>query len=683
MEPLLQKIPLQPLLIAPKEALTRGMTLVRKEMLITNAKNVGHWLNRKTHPQLLIALLVRHIHGINFNQIFMEKESEEIFTKDIFRLGLIRVPAYQRAFAWEEPQLIQFVGDLKECNDLKEFNKNVPYYFGHFILEKSGSGVFEIIDGQQRLTTLILFLMVCNLYKPNPVYEKIFAGFETVNYDESNLKQIQKNIRSQDLEWQLEDFDLSETLNPTLSLKRILFALNFFKNSFKNYKNRKAELFDDFIDDYAAILIDARISYQITLGKAVAVQIFELQNTRGIQLNTIEKVKAKLMKAVYKYSEFEKADENICKIQNEFALIYQLEERTTENSFRGELKLDELLLSHLRVIDNGDKIKIDTNPVKLNSPARGGNREEQIIKYLDEKLYSSENTNGPSSVLYAIKLSEEFRKSIELFADVLPEIDKVNNLIGDVLLFEKDLSSEFFMIISRLPTFVLSDHELLKKWEKFLFNRDFHDKYYGRSIRDKFQDFFIDLVIHDKNKENEYEKRYQLGFRPELMDSKSLQKTVNEFISYNKNNILEKAYYWWQEKMVYVLYKFEKEKKNTNKEYLRLTIKEGRSIEHILPREYSHWIGGKTEDEKKDLINAIEKYINGIGNLLLISKSENSSLSNNHPKDKEYKNIGGTYELHNLTRDRWNDYENWSTIIDERGEEIFNFIEAYFLNETE
>ena len=38
------------------------------------------------------------------------------------------VPAYQRAYAWEEEQIHQFVEDLKE-------HPGGDYYFGHFLLE--------------------------------------------------------------------------------------------------------------------------------------------------------------------------------------------------------------------------------------------------------------------------------------------------------------------------------------------------------------------------------------------------------------------------------------------------------------------------------------------------------------------------------------------------------------------
>lgn len=67
----------------------------------------------------------------------------------------IKVPSYQRAYSWEEKQLEQFIGDVLEIREKK------GYYFGHFIFENENNS-FYVIDGQQRITTYILFLITCD-----------------------------------------------------------------------------------------------------------------------------------------------------------------------------------------------------------------------------------------------------------------------------------------------------------------------------------------------------------------------------------------------------------------------------------------------------------------------------------------------------------------------------------------
>ena len=59
------------------------------------------------------------------------------------------IPAYQRAYTWDKRQFSQFREDLQEC-------AGSDYYLGHFLFEQDGD-TFYVIDGQQRLTTSIIF----------------------------------------------------------------------------------------------------------------------------------------------------------------------------------------------------------------------------------------------------------------------------------------------------------------------------------------------------------------------------------------------------------------------------------------------------------------------------------------------------------------------------------------------
>jgi uncharacterized protein with ParB-like and HNH nuclease domain len=68
------------------------------------------------------------------------------------------VPAYQRAYSWEaEPHLKQLLADLREQPNGRR------YYFGHFLFEaaakpeRSEPNRYLVIDGQQRLTTVVIF----------------------------------------------------------------------------------------------------------------------------------------------------------------------------------------------------------------------------------------------------------------------------------------------------------------------------------------------------------------------------------------------------------------------------------------------------------------------------------------------------------------------------------------------
>lgn len=66
-----------------------------------------------------------------------------------------RIPLYQRPFAWEEDQVRQLLNDLSES---RKNHQDAPYYIGIISVATAldAPGVWDVIDGQQRLTTLIL-----------------------------------------------------------------------------------------------------------------------------------------------------------------------------------------------------------------------------------------------------------------------------------------------------------------------------------------------------------------------------------------------------------------------------------------------------------------------------------------------------------------------------------------------
>ncbi len=172
------------------------------------------------------------------------------------------------------------------------------------------------------------------------------------------------------------------------------------------------------------------------------------------------------------------------------------------------------------------------------------------------------------------------------------------------------------------------------------------------------------------------------GFRKDSMDEGNLPKTVMNFLKINKENILNKAFHFQREKMVYILYKYELSQ-NANFEKLREIIKKGRSVEHILPQAWEWgWIGETNADNisenGKKFHKEIDSIINGLGNLLLLTGSENSSESNRHPKEKVYTSYtGGSYSEHQQNSIKWDDCKEWKNLINSRGELIYDFLRKF------
>jgi len=72
------------------------------------------------------------------------------------------IPDYQRPYAWSEAECRTLWDDIFLFafpeNDHEKFDRNDEYYLGPIVTFKNDAGKMEIIDGQQRLTTLMLLL---------------------------------------------------------------------------------------------------------------------------------------------------------------------------------------------------------------------------------------------------------------------------------------------------------------------------------------------------------------------------------------------------------------------------------------------------------------------------------------------------------------------------------------------
>ncbi|NMC98414.1 MAG: DUF262 domain-containing protein, partial [Bacteroidales bacterium] len=91
------------------------------------------------------------------------KQPKYFSIKELFRTDDYVIPIYQRNYEWGEPEITQLIQDIV---DYLLKSKDTEYYIGSLIVyeRKLGSDVkYEIIDGQQRLTTLTILLDVIKL----------------------------------------------------------------------------------------------------------------------------------------------------------------------------------------------------------------------------------------------------------------------------------------------------------------------------------------------------------------------------------------------------------------------------------------------------------------------------------------------------------------------------------------
>lgn len=116
--------------------------------------------------------------------------------RNILKMDL-RIPPYQRPYKWEKEQVVQLLNDIK--NDLLKIKSNTRYRIGSLILcidaEKVNDdwdGSIDIVDGQQRITTILLILNILESDFESTLYTTLKYN-TSISYDniQANKKVIE------------------------------------------------------------------------------------------------------------------------------------------------------------------------------------------------------------------------------------------------------------------------------------------------------------------------------------------------------------------------------------------------------------------------------------------------------------------------------------------------------------
>ncbi|OPZ92190.1 MAG: hypothetical protein BWY74_01711 [Firmicutes bacterium ADurb.Bin419] len=197
----------------------------------------------------------------------MTEDLKIIPVSDVFANINYLVPIYQRNYAWSETQIEQLIEDIESSID--DSNKN--YFLGNLIVNQTDNNVYEVIDGQQRLTTLYLLEKYLGV-----VFAKEALRFEAREKSNRTLSYVSDSSNQ----------ELIEELSSPEILNGFQIVDNYFKN--KNIdKSRFAQKLKQ------VFLIRVQVPQNIDLN-----HYFEIMNTRGEQLELHEIAKAKLLEVL-------------------------------------------------------------------------------------------------------------------------------------------------------------------------------------------------------------------------------------------------------------------------------------------------------------------------------------------------------------------------------------------------
>lgn len=183
------------------------------------------------------------------------------------------VPLYQRNFAWRQEQIEQLLQDVYEA--YKKDNSG-NYFIGSLVVLKRPNGDFEVIDGQQRLTTLSLITKIMGIndeprlyYDSRPEVEEFFRIFYKSDKAECNIDYPQ-----------------------TFHLKN---AIEYIKNAKLDAKENDKDI-DTVENDFKIFFANNVIIVLVEIPQDTDVaSYFEIMNNRGEQLQKHEILKSLMM----------------------------------------------------------------------------------------------------------------------------------------------------------------------------------------------------------------------------------------------------------------------------------------------------------------------------------------------------------------------------------------------------
>ena len=254
---------------------------------------------------------------------------DEVLTKRLFR-----IPNYQRFYSWgktERKYLFDDIGKLFNQKDSERHHFMATLVFLKPIKSKTPVGTDEfttldIVDGQQRLTTLIVLLKVIQIFLEKSDKKEADKLQDTlIKESDQRLILLQTNHDSQNilLNYLKESIKPHKTSIQTIPDNNLLDAFieceKYVKDNWIDKRDR------DVID--LLKLIKNRLSfifYQLDDEGAVYT-VFEVLNSRGLEVDCLDKCKSLLMGIVFEeYFQKEAASENINMLHSTWSKIYRL-----------------------------------------------------------------------------------------------------------------------------------------------------------------------------------------------------------------------------------------------------------------------------------------------------------------------------------------------------------------------
>lgn len=552
-------------------------------------------------------------------------ESGKVVLKEVFDKWY-RIPEYQRPYVWDVDQVTELLEDIAQACAA---NPDAQYFLGSMVLRKNykrdgniSYEEYELLDGQQRVTTLFLIMTVIRDLTSESNSSRLKICVESIykmanpDDDEPERMRIIFDIRDRVKKF-VSDFiketngtkriqelaELSEDKNEDISVRNMSKAII----TISDYFNKNSNIIDSF---FKFLRTKVLMIYVATEELQDAFHLFTVMNNRGVKLRNSDILKAENLKEISSQSE-----------RTDYAKKWENIEQYFGEDF-------DIFLSHLRTI--------------LVKQKAGYN----LLKEFNDNIYSPREFDRATKT-YQSK-EPLLRRGKNTFDFIENYFDYYNEL------FEKDhyninQSYELKNYLTLMRKGFEADYwiaALLHFYSKFKTNNLIE---FVRKLDKKFSADWIVGVSPTARIENVNAIIQQIDSSSHVDDvikSPTLNINFVDFQKFIQVGLYGRRYARYLLLKLDLLYHGNSTKFDPPDKI---------SIEHILPqnpRENSQWLVDFLDNDRKE-------WTDKIGNLTLISRQKNAAQSNLDYDQKKVKYFKGNVELFSNSVRIYNQYSTW------------------------
>ena len=260
-----------------------------------------------------------------------------------------QMPIYQRPYSWDKDRVEQLWADIFEAyeNHKENPSQDNNYFLGSLVVVKNKNGAYDVVDGQQRITTLTILFCVLRDLKLDALDDYMTTITDCITSNKKGTKQrlkltTQLNNQAIFEEYVLNGINFNE-LNKNKKDNRFLQTASYFKDLIEKVEPNTLNEFVKYLFENTVLI---RIS---CTDESFAIKLFSVLNDRGLDLTSADIIKAHLMQQLDdekrpQFNEEWKKMETICQqmdesLTNVFNLyLYYQTGKNPKSSLQDEFK---------------------------------------------------------------------------------------------------------------------------------------------------------------------------------------------------------------------------------------------------------------------------------------------------------------------------------------------------------